>query len=501
MSFKFSTSPMFKKIIFMLPVRPSKNVLMSVISSKFHLFSKNYMNDSFKNCYDIIIAGGGMVGCAMACKLANEPALKGFSILLLEGGPFKEYKINTEENRVYSNRVSALSESSVKLLKSVGAWQFIESVNGFHEVKEMKIWSSGKQKKDINNVLHFKNEKNLAYIVENNFILGALYRKINEEPNITVKYNSIANKCVLTKQGECVTVKIADDNQLYETSLLIGSDGFGSKVRKAISGQHYLSWDYGQRAVVATVQIKNTQQSNANVAWQKFVLQGPVALLPLNNETYSLVWTTSIEEAEHLVQSSDDEFISALNTILSEEELNNYNSVIVDDLNKIMSKLMNKFLLTNDECQNNNFSIPLILGVAKNSRASFPLGFGHACRYVGQRIAIIGDAAHRVHPLAGQGVNLGFNDVSELSNQLNKSLLVGAEIGDENALLQYESNAQAQNIPIMIGIDGIQKIYGSHNSLIPNSILTFGRNLGLTFCQSASLLKKILTRKASGLPT
>ncbi|XP_060834424.1 ubiquinone biosynthesis monooxygenase COQ6, mitochondrial [Rhopalosiphum padi] len=489
--------------------------MMSLNSSakRLYLSLGNIANySSSKKYYDIVIAGGGMVGCAMACKLAKEPALRGMSILLLEGGPNrKQYDLHAKKNTLdnsYSNRVSAVNKSSVQLLQSIGAWQTISNLGLCNAVKEMRIWNSGGGRSGgVNNILTFNNDDDLAYIVENDTILGALYEQIKEEQNITVNYDSRVDQCILPdSHKDLATVKVANGETSFETSLLIGSDGYGSKVRSAINGQQFISWEYGQRAVVATLHIQSNEDDiyKGHVAWQKFAQLGPLAVLPLDNKTCSLVWTTSYEEANRLAKLNDNEFIDALNDGLSEEkESNNSSLLLADDAARIVSKVLNKCYQSNDENNPNKkikSSPPVIIDLIKDSRASFPLGFGHACRYVGQRVALVGDAAHRIHPLAGQGVNLGFNDVIELSNQLNQSVLTGADIGDLNALLNYETAAQRHNVPIMLGVDGIQKIYGSHNNVVPLAITTLIRNVGLSVCHSASIIKKLLSDKASGLP-
>ncbi|KAL5239981.1 hypothetical protein ACI65C_007391 [Semiaphis heraclei] len=245
-----------------------KTNMMSLNSSanRLYLSLGNVVNYcSSKKYYDIIIAGGGMVGCAMACKLSKEAALRGMSILLLEGGPNrKQYDLCSKKDTLekhYSNRVSAISKSSVQLLQSIGAWQIIENLGHCNAVKEMRIWNSGAGRSGgVNNVLTFSNDNDLAYIVENNTILGALYKQINEEQNITVNYDSRVNECNLSNSHrDFATVKVGNGGTSFETSLLIGSDGYGSKVRSAISGQHYVGWEYGQRAVVATLHIQTDE--------------------------------------------------------------------------------------------------------------------------------------------------------------------------------------------------------------------------------------------------
>lgn len=506
---------MYQRMNFMSSRINLKTKMMSInlFANRLYLSLGNVANySSNKKYYDVVIAGGGMVGCAMACKLSKEAALRGMSILLLEGGPKrKEYDLCSKKNTLdkpYSNRVSAVSKSSVQLLQSIGAWQIIEDLERCNAVKEMRIWNSGAGRSGgVNNVLTFDNANDLAYIVENDTILGALYKQINEEQNITVNYDSRVNQCNLSdSHRDLATIKVANGESSFETSLLIGSDGYGSKVRSAISGQQYVGWEYGQRAVVATLHIQSDENDiyKGHVAWQKFAQLGPVALLPLDDKTCSLVWTTSYEEANRLAELSDNEFIDALNDNLSEEKESNESSLLLaDDAAHLVSKVLNKYCQSNNE-NNQNKKIksipPIVVGVTKDSRASFPLGFGHACQYVGQRVALVGDAAHRIHPLAGQGVNLGFSDVTELSDQLNQSVLTGADIGDLNALLNYQTAAQRRNIPIMLGVDGIQKICGSKNNLVPAAITTLIRNVGLSFCQSASIVKKLLSDKASGLP-
>ncbi|PNF22636.1 Ubiquinone biosynthesis monooxygenase COQ6, mitochondrial [Cryptotermes secundus] len=249
-------------------------------------------------------------------------------------------------------------------------------------------------------------------------------------------------------------------------------------------GVQYLSWDYNQMGVVATLNL--SEPMNNVVAWQRFLPTGPVALLPLTDELSSLVWSTSIEHAKELLSISNESFVDALNDALWKKCPRDK---IIDVATQRLDNLLESVFETSNAVRQLH---PSISGVVEGSRAAFPLGFGHATCYVGKGVALVGDAAHRVHPLAGQGVNLGFGDVKCLSELLCEAVFNGSSLGNMSHLMKYETLRQRHNLPTMLATEGLQKLYGT--TLTPVVVL---RSLGLQLTHVLSPVKKMIMNYAA----
>lgn len=235
--------------------------------------------------------------------------------------------------------------------------------------------------------------------------------------------------------------------------------------------------------VVGTLELnpEHTGENNS-VAWQRFLPSGPVALLPLSDHLSSLVWTTNLTHAKELLKMTPEEFVDALNDAFTKTLPSNS---AVNSLMKVIDGV-----LPFDKNKMQQFP-PEVLKVQENSRGAFPLGLGHASSYVCKGAAVIGDAAHRVHPLAGQGVNLGFGDVLKLTEVLAESQYNGSDINDLQYLLKYEQERLKANVPIMAGVHAIQNLYC--NDFPP---LVLARSLGLKFTSLVPPVKKFFMDKA-----
>ncbi|CAL4180254.1 unnamed protein product, partial [Meganyctiphanes norvegica] len=221
-------------------------------------------------------------------------------------------------------------------------------------------------------------------------------------------------------------------------------------------------------------------------AWQRFLPTGPIALLPLSNEKTSLVWSTTRASAKALLRLSDDEFIDAVNRSVWEDR------GVDPVIQNLHERWMNILSLIPGKESVRQLP-PSMKAVVPRSRAAFPLGLGHATHYVAPRVALIGDAAHRVHPLAGQGVNLGFGDVDGLFNTIENAVLQGADIGDEKELYEYEKSRQCHNVRTMASIDGLHRLYST--TLAP---IVLARTLGLSTVNALNPLKKFIMKHAEG---
>lgn len=238
---------------------------------------------------------------------------------------------------------------------------------------------------------------------------------------------------------------------------------------------------YKQLGVVATLEIDPEEAEGNSVAWQRFLPSGPVALLPLSDNLSSLVWSTSVEHAKELLKMEPDEFVSSLNAAFVKHYSSN--RIVTDILKTVDNVLASKSKITQLP--------PSVIKLQENSRAAFPLGFGHASSYVCNGAALIGDAAHRIHPLAGQGVNLGFGDVVKLTEVLTDAVYSGSEIGNLQYLLQYEQERLKANVPIMIGVHALQQLYCND---FPPFVLA--RSLGTKIANSTEPLKNFFMQKA-----
>ncbi|XP_071453969.1 ubiquinone biosynthesis monooxygenase COQ6, mitochondrial [Hetaerina americana] len=462
-----------------ISVSLSKNSL----GAYYGVIKRNVHDDKVRSkTYDIIIAGGGMVGTAMACCLGKNPKLSNHKILLLEESAEKTWELKPE----YSNRVSALGSNSKAFLDSIGAWSHIEQ-SRFKEVKKMQVWDAFSEA-----VITFNDENlkdDIAYIVENDVCMSAINKQLKESKGpvetvykAKIKSLNLPSKTDYSKTGS-VKVQL-EDGTVYTCNLLIGADGANSRVRSAM-GVNYLSWNYGQMGVVATLQL--SEPTSNIVAWQRFLPSGPIALLPLTDELSSLVWSTSTEDAKLLLGLDSESFVDYVNEALWKQYPI---EKPVEAITKNLSSLLHNIFGPTAAAGARQLP-PSIKSVVEGSRAAFPLGFGHSTKYVGPGVALIGDSAHRVHPLAGMGVNLGFGDVDCLQKKVAEAIYSGSEIGNSQYLLEYETERQRHNFPRMVFIDALHKLYGT--SFMPVVLL---RSVGLQLTDALTPLKKIIMKQA-----
>ncbi|XP_042316266.1 ubiquinone biosynthesis monooxygenase COQ6, mitochondrial-like [Sceloporus undulatus] len=208
----------------------------------------------------------------------------------------------------------------------------------------------------------------------------------------------------------------------FNIFLQIGADGQNSTVRRA-AGIKNIQYRYDQSAVVATLHL--SEATDNNVAWQRFLPSGPIALLPLSDTVSSLVWSTSHEHAIRLQSMDEDSFVDSINSAFWS---NANHSDFIDTAGSIFRSAVSLLMPSGTAARQ---LPPSVAKVDPKSRAVFPLGLGHATEYVQHRVALIGDAAHRVHPLAGQGVNMGFGDIACLTHHLSTAAFNGKDLGKD----------------------------------------------------------------------
>jgi 2-octaprenylphenol hydroxylase len=389
--------------------------------------------------YDVIIVGAGMVGTAMAIALAQQ----GLSIALLNNStPQLEWETNG-----YDSRVSAITRVSQNLFKQLGAWDGMESLR-VSPYTDMHVWdASGKGK------IHFDaadiGEPDIGHIIENRVILKALHLQWEK---LTTGLSSSywpASATHLVQEKDKISLTL-DNAESLTAKLIIGADGGRSWIRKA-AGISIKGWDYDHTAVVTTVK---TELPHQHTAWQRFLPTGPLAFLPLTAGMSSIVWSTSASHAKRLLDMEDERFAIELQT------------GIENTLGKI------------------EYVAP---------RAAFPLRFFEAEHYAAQRLALMGDAAHIVHPLAGQGVNLGLADVASMNHIIHEAISQGRDIGSVTTLRKYERTRRADNRVTLIAMDGLKRLFSDEHAT-----LQMARNQGMSLLDKLTPLKNMIIQQAMG---
>ncbi|MDM4769333.1 UbiH/UbiF/VisC/COQ6 family ubiquinone biosynthesis hydroxylase [Solimonas sp. SE-A11] len=383
--------------------------------------------------HDIIVAGAGLVGCAIVRALQQA----GFDAALVErGNAPRPFDPAMDDLRVY-----ALSPASIRWLQALGVWQQAE---GWREgpYQAMKVWSE-----EPSRALGFDAADlrlpALGSIVENQLLQWALWSRLDPARLHT---GAPVEELALDQQG--AQLRLADGRRL-ECRLLVAADGVDSRLR-GMAGIDTIGWSYEQRAIVAHVQ---TAKPHGQVALQRFLKTGPLAFLPLGDGRSSIVWSST--EAERLLGLDDAAFLTELAGAIQYE----------------------RGALT-----------------GTTARASFPLRLNHARDYVRDSFALAGDAAHSVHPLAGQGVNLGFSDAAALVSVLTETRDAGRDYGSLRCLKRYERARKAANLDMLAVTDGLARAFDLD---LPGWAPL--RDLGMQAVQRLQPLKTLLARQAAGL--
>ncbi|XP_017384170.1 ubiquinone biosynthesis monooxygenase COQ6, mitochondrial isoform X1 [Cebus imitator] len=476
---------------------------------------RRWSGASTDTVYDVVVSGGGLVGAAMACALGYDIHFHDKKILLLEAGP---KKVLEKLSETYSNRVSSISPGSATLLSSFGAWDHICNMR-YRAFRRMQVWDACSEA-----LIMFDKDNldDMGYIVENDVIMHALTKQLEAvSDRVTVLYRSKAIRytwpCPFPMADCSPWVHITlGDGSTFQTKLLIGADGHNSGVRQA-AGIQNVSWNYDQSAVVATLHLSEATENN--VAWQRFLPSGPIALLPLSDTLSSLVWSTSHEHAAELVSMDEEQFVDAVNSAF--EVPSQVRKTINDNVSsdRSMYRMLWKHTGGNGKWSDADHTDfidtagamlqyavgllkptkvsarqlpPSVARVDAKSRVLFPLGLGHAAEYVRPRVALIGDAAHRVHPLAGQGVNMGFGDISSLAHHLSTAAFNGKDLGSMSHLTGYETDRQRHNTALLAATDLLKRLYST--SAAPLVLL---RTWGLQATNAASPLKEQIMAFAS----
>jgi 2-octaprenyl-3-methyl-6-methoxy-1,4-benzoquinol hydroxylase len=396
--------------------------------------------------FDCVVIGAGMVGTASALSLA---AL-GLKVALVEKKEEQTFRDNTLHDKPFDLRVSAISIASEQLLIQLGAWQQIMGWRAcpyrYLGVWEHEIAYTQFSAKSIN-------RSHLGHIIENNLIQLALWEQVRASPNITVYCPENLISLAQNKNDATITLT----KSVLKAKLVIGADGAKSEVRN-MANIGITGWDYQQSAMLINVKTELPQQ---DITWQKYLPTGPVAFLPLPSceraeekifkGNASLVWYHQRDEIKRLELLSNDQL---------QEEI----------IQKFPKRLKNIKVL---------------------NKGSFPLTRRHANSYQNKKIILLGDAAHTINPMAGQGVNLGFKDVIALQHVIAEAITSGEIWHNETVLARYETKRRKENLLMMSTMDALYASF-SHPSPIMKAI----RNLGLLAVNKVPILNGTIKNKA-----
>lgn len=392
---------------------------------------------------DIAIIGAGVVGLATALALAPT----GLQIALFDAQPKPSPRLRGTALNDWDRRVTALTPASIRLLQSLGAWPLIEESGRGGAYTDMFVWDS-----EGTGHVHFTaadlNIESLGTIVESSMTTNALINATEAATNLSINWDTRLDSMDIQEDGVRFTTS---SGGVVIAQMTIGADGGRSKSRE-LASMRTREWRYGQNAIVATVRV---EPHHSRACWQAFLPSGPLALLPLSdNDLCSIVWSLDDALSDHWIQADQDAFVSGLNRALSGRG-------------------------------------PHVIEVSE--RQTFPLIQCHAVDYSKGRFVLVGDAAHSIHPLAGQGINLGLSDAHILGVEVLRAYQRGADWYSPQVLSRYERQRKGDNLGMMATMQAFKWGFGSKNPAV-----TLMRNVGLNSVDALPMAKRWFMQQAVG---
>ncbi|MGL6124453.1 MAG: FAD-dependent oxidoreductase, partial [Shewanella sp.] len=391
--------------------------------------------------YDIAIVGGGMVGLATAIGLAQAD----LNVVVIDAGHTEAVAGSPRL------RVSAINKASQRLLENLGAWAYVDT-NRATPYQKMAVWGKdgfGKIAFDANSI----SETCLGAIIENDAISYALAKRASEFDNITHLQNQRLERIAFGEREAWLTLANGADSEIENVSaaLVIAADGANSWVREQCKIP-LTFWDYGHHAIVATIR---TDMPHLATARQVFLQDGPLAFLPLYEDNLcSIVWSVPPDRATELLAMDNVQFERNLTAAIDGR-----------------------------------------LGICKleSERHAFPLRMRYARHFARHRLMLAGDAAHTIHPLAGQGVNLGFLDAASIIEVVSELQQAGKDIGDYAQLRALERWRKADAMEMIAAMEGFKRLFEGSNP-----VKKMIRDLGLNLVDNVALLKTVFIQQAMG---
>ena len=390
---------------------------------------------------DIAIIGGGLNGAALALALARE----GFAVRVFDAAP-----LATRADEGFDGRATAIAAGSRTMLRALGVWGRVEDT--VEPISDILV-SDGRVSEGASPLfLHFDHrevgEEPFGTLVENRFLRSALYDAMGESDAIE---HIAPVKVERVEYGTGWATLHLDDGTEHRARLAVACDGRRSRTARA-AGIRYTGWEYGQTGIVCTVEH---EQPHQGVAHEYFLPSGPFAILPLKGNRSSLVWTERVDLAKTAMALDDAGF---------EAEVARRFGAFLGDVR------------------------------VTGPRWSYPVSLSLAHDYVKPRLALVGDAAHGVHPIAGQGLNLGFKDTAALAETLGAAARRGEDIGDLNVLRRYERWRRFDNTSMALGMDVLNRLFS--NDLAP---VRLARDIGIAAVGRVGPLRRMFMRQAAGM--
>ena len=403
-------------------------------------------SDTTVSHFDALIVGGGMIGSAVALGLSQQ----GWQVALVESESVDSLLAEPEPAETvedFEPRVSAISLASQRLLDELGVWRRVRKTRHC-DYREMTVWDG-----DGTGRIHFDaadlHARLLGTIVENRHIVRALFQELADSEVALFDGVQVSH----WHRGEGVEL---DDQRILTADLVVGADGGNSRLRQW-AGLATREWDYDHQAIVCTV---GTAKSHQFTAWQRFSPTGPLAFLPLLNESAdehfcSIVWSQQTGEARRLMALDEPAFRAELERAFEGQ------------LGEV---------------------------VAVSRRFAFPLRQRHAKDYIAEGLALVGDAAHTIHPLAGQGANLGYGDVQVLLEELAQARSSGLSAGEPLVLARYQRRRKGDNLTMMAAMEGFKQLFARDE--LPVRWL---RNTGMRWFDRLTPVKNRIAAEAMGI--